>query len=106
MKAIVVTGAGGNFARAAMHEIIGLADHHDHARTAGVHAHDGRPGEGHARLPAARCWAPSTASAPVRAPMMALACDMRYGTEATKTAFLFTRVGWPVPTWDFALLPP
>ncbi|MFP5445734.1 MAG: enoyl-CoA hydratase family protein, partial [Betaproteobacteria bacterium] len=25
--------------------------------------------------------------------MMALACDMRYGTEATKTAFLFTRVG-------------
>jgi enoyl-CoA hydratase/carnithine racemase len=25
--------------------------------------------------------------------MMALACDLRYGTEATKTAFLFTRVG-------------
>lgn len=25
--------------------------------------------------------------------MMALACDMRYGTQATKTAFLFTRVG-------------
>jgi enoyl-CoA hydratase/carnithine racemase len=25
--------------------------------------------------------------------MMALACDMRYGTAATKTAFLFTRVG-------------
>jgi enoyl-CoA hydratase/carnithine racemase len=25
--------------------------------------------------------------------MMALACDMRYGTEKTKTAFLFTRVG-------------
>jgi enoyl-CoA hydratase/carnithine racemase len=25
--------------------------------------------------------------------MMALACDMRYGTAATRTAFLFTRVG-------------
>ena len=25
--------------------------------------------------------------------MMALACDLRYGTAATKTAFLFTRVG-------------
>ena len=25
--------------------------------------------------------------------MMALACDMRYGTAAAKTAFLFTRVG-------------
>ena len=25
--------------------------------------------------------------------MMALACDLRYGTESTKTAFLFTRVG-------------
>ena len=25
--------------------------------------------------------------------MMALACDLRYGTPATKTAFLFTRVG-------------
>ncbi|MDO5626326.1 MAG: enoyl-CoA hydratase family protein [Pseudomonadota bacterium] len=25
--------------------------------------------------------------------MMALACDLRYGTERTKTAFLFTRVG-------------
>ena len=25
--------------------------------------------------------------------MMALACDMRYGTDKTKTAFLFTRVG-------------
>lgn len=25
--------------------------------------------------------------------MMALACDLRYGTELTKTAFLFTRVG-------------
>jgi enoyl-CoA hydratase/carnithine racemase len=25
--------------------------------------------------------------------MMALACDLRYGTEKTKTAFLFTRVG-------------
>jgi enoyl-CoA hydratase/carnithine racemase len=31
--------------------------------------------------------------------MMALACDLRYGTPATKTAFLFTRVGWPAPTW-------
>jgi enoyl-CoA hydratase/carnithine racemase len=25
--------------------------------------------------------------------MMALACDLRYGTPATRTAFLFTRVG-------------
>ena len=31
--------------------------------------------------------------------MMALACDLRYASTATQTAFLFTRVGLAGPTW-------
>ena len=31
--------------------------------------------------------------------MMALACDMRYGTEATKTAFSSLAWVWQAPTW-------
>jgi enoyl-CoA hydratase/carnithine racemase len=92
VKVVVVTGAGGNFCSGGdVHEIIGpLKD--DHARAAGVHAHDGRPGQGHARLPQPIIGAIDGVCAGAGA-MMALACDMRLGTAAAKTAFLFTRVG-------------
>ena len=54
VKVVVVTGAGGNFCSGGdVHEIIGPLTTHAHARTAGVHAHDRRPGQGDAPLPAA-----------------------------------------------------
>jgi enoyl-CoA hydratase/carnithine racemase len=54
IKAVVVTGAGGNFCSGGdVHEIIGPLTRMDMARPARLHAHDRRPGEGHARLPAA-----------------------------------------------------
>jgi enoyl-CoA hydratase/carnithine racemase len=70
------------------------ADEDDDARAAGVHPHDRRPGQGHARnCPQPIVGAIDGICAGAGA-MMALACDLRYGTPATtKTAFLFTRVG-------------
>jgi hypothetical protein len=54
VKAVVVTGAGGNFCSGGdVHEIIGPLTKMTHARAAGVHPHDRRPGQGHAQLPAA-----------------------------------------------------
>ncbi len=54
VKVVVLAGAGDNFCSGGdVHEIIGPLVTAEGARAADVHAHDRRPGEGDARLPAA-----------------------------------------------------
>ena len=54
VKAVVITGAGGNFCSGGdVHEIIGPLTKMDDAGPARLHPHDRRPGQGDARLPAA-----------------------------------------------------
>ena len=54
VKAVVITGAGGNFCSGGdVHEIIGPLVEMDTHGAARLHAHDRRPGQGDARLPAA-----------------------------------------------------
>jgi enoyl-CoA hydratase/carnithine racemase len=93
VKVIVVTGAGGNFCSGGdVHEIIGpltkmtMPELLEFTRMTGdlVKAMRGCP------QPIVGAIDGVCAGAGA---MMALACDMRYGTPATKTAFLFTRVG-------------
>ena len=53
MKAIVITGAGENFCSGGdVHEIIGPLTKLDMPAAADLHAHHGRSGQSHARLPA------------------------------------------------------
>ncbi|MCJ0764727.1 enoyl-CoA hydratase family protein [Variovorax terrae] len=93
VKAVVVTGAGGNFCSGGdVHEIIGpltkmsMPELLEFTRMTGdlVKAMRGCP------QPVIGAIDGICAGAGA---MMALACDLRYGTAATKTAFLFTRVG-------------
>ena len=52
VKVVVLTGAGGNFCSGGdVHEIIGPLTEMTMPRVAGLHAHDGRSGQGYSGLP-------------------------------------------------------
>ena len=92
-KAIVLRGAGGNFCSGGdVHEIIGplttmrMPELLEFTRMTGDLVKAMR----HCPQPIVGAIDGICAGAGA---MMALACDLRYGTPATKTAFLFTRVG-------------
>jgi enoyl-CoA hydratase/carnithine racemase len=93
VKAVVVTGQGGNFCSGGdVHDIIGpltkmtMPELLEFTRMTGdlVKAMRGCPQPVIGAIDGVCAGAGA---------MMALACDLRYGTAATKTAFLFTRVG-------------
>lgn len=93
VKVIVVTGAGGNFCSGGdVHEIIGpltkmsMPELLEFTRMTGdlVKAMRGCPQPVIGAIDGVCAGAGA---------MMALSCDIRLGTAATKTAFLFTRVG-------------
>lgn len=93
VKVVVVTGAGGNFCSGGdVHEIIGpltrmtMPELLEFTRMTGDLVKTMR------NCPQPIIGAIDGVCAGAGA-MMALACDLRYGTAATKTAFLFTRVG-------------
>ena len=93
VKVVVVTGAGGNFCSGGdVHEIIGpltqmtMPEMLEFTRMTGDLVKTMR------NCPQPIIGAIDGICAGAGA-MMALACDLRYGTPATKTAFLFTRVG-------------
>jgi enoyl-CoA hydratase/carnithine racemase len=93
VKAIVVTGAGGNFCSGGdVHEIIGpltkmtMPELLEFTRMTGDLVKAIR----HCPQPIVGAIDGVCAGAGA---MIALACDLRYGSPATKTAFLFTRVG-------------
>ena len=93
VKVVVVTGAGGNFCSGGdVHEIIGpltkmtMPEMLEFTRMTGDLIKTMR------NCPQPIIGAIDGICAGAGA-MMALACDLRYGTPATKTAFLFTRVG-------------
>ncbi|MBT2301510.1 enoyl-CoA hydratase family protein [Variovorax paradoxus] len=93
VKAIVVTGAGGNFCSGGdVHEIIGpltqmrMPELLEFTRMTGDLVKAIR----HCPQPIVGAIDGVCAGAGA---MIALACDLRYGTPAARTAFLFTRVG-------------
>jgi enoyl-CoA hydratase/carnithine racemase len=93
VKAVVVTGAGGNFCSGGdVHEIIGpltkmsMPEMLEFTRMTGDLVKTMR------NCPQPVIGAIDGICAGAGA-MMALACDIRYGTPATRTAYLFTRVG-------------
>jgi enoyl-CoA hydratase/carnithine racemase len=93
VKAVVVTGAGGNFCSGGdVHEIIGpltkmsMPELLEFTRMTGDLVKTMR------NCPQPILGAIDGICAGAGA-MMALACDMRFGTANSKTAFLFTRVG-------------
>ena len=93
VKAVVITGAGGNFCSGGdVHEIIGpltsmrMPELLEFTRMTGDLVKAMRD------CPQPIIGAIDGICAGAGA-MMALACDLRYGTAQTKTAFLFTRVG-------------
>ncbi len=93
VKVVVVTGAGGNFCSGGdVHEIIGpltkmtMPELLEFTRMTGDLVKTMR------NCPQPVIGAIDGICAGAGA-MMALACDIRYGTAATRTAFLFTRVG-------------
>ena len=93
VKAIVVTGAGGNFCSGGdVHEIIGpltgmrMPELLEFTRMTGDLVKAMRA------CPQPIVGAIDGVCAGAGA-MIALACDLRYGSPATRTAFLFTRVG-------------
>jgi enoyl-CoA hydratase/carnithine racemase len=93
VKVVVVTGAGGNFCSGGdVHEIIGpltkmtMPELLEFTRMTGDLVKTMR------NCPQPIIGAIDGICAGAGA-MMALACDLRYGTPATRTAFLFTRVG-------------
>ena len=93
IKAVVIAGAGGNFCSGGdVHEIIGpltrmsMPELLEFTRLTGDLVKTMR------NCPQPVIGAIDGICAGAGA-MMALACDMRFGTAATKTAFLFTRVG-------------
>ncbi|VTU14692.1 enoyl-CoA hydratase family protein [Variovorax sp. RA8] len=93
VKAIVVTGAGGNFCSGGdVHEIIGpltrmrMPELLEFTRMTGDLVKAMR----HCPQPIVGAIDGVCAGAGA---MIALACDLRYGTPSTNTAFLFTRVG-------------
>ena len=93
VKVVVLTGAGGNFCSGGdVHEIIGpltkmsMPEMLEFTRMTGDLIKTMR------NCPQPIIGAIDGICAGAGA-MMALACDLRYGSPATKTAFLFTRVG-------------
>ena len=93
IKAVVLTGAGGNFCSGGdVHEIIGPLTKMTMPELLAFTRMTGALVSAMRACPQPVLGAIDGICAGAGA-MMALACDMRYGTEATKTAFLFTRVG-------------
>ena len=93
VKAIVVTGAGGNFCSGGdVHEIIGPLTTMTMPELLEFTRMTGDLVKAMRACPQPVLGAIDGICAGAGA-MMALACDMRYGTETTKTAYLFTRVG-------------
>ena len=93
-KAVVITGAGGNFCSGGdVHEIIGPLTQMDMPELLAFHPDDRRSGQSDARLSAAGRSRRSTAVCAGAGAIIAMAVDLRLGTPRAKTAFLFTRVG-------------
>jgi enoyl-CoA hydratase/carnithine racemase len=93
VKAIVVTGAGGNFCSGGdVHEIIGPLTRMSMPELLEFTRMTGELVKKMRQCPQPVIGAIDGVCAGAGA-MMALACDIRHGTAATKTAFLFTRVG-------------
>src|SRR5579872_5099805 len=93
VKVIVVTGAGGNFCSGGdVHEIIGPLTRMSMPELLEFTRMTGDLVKAMRNCPQPVIGAIDGICAGAGA-MMALACDLRYGTAATKTAFLFTRVG-------------
>ncbi len=93
VKAVVVTGAGGNFCSGGdVHEIIGPLTKMSMPELLEFTRMTGNLVKTMRNCPQPVIGAIDGICAGAGA-MMALACDMRFGTAATKTAFLFTRVG-------------
>ena len=93
VKAIVVTGAGGNFCSGGdVHEIIGPLTTMKMPELLEFTRMTGDLIKAIRQCPQPIVGAIDGICAGAGA-MIALACDLRYGTPATKTAFLFTRVG-------------
>lgn len=93
VKAVVVTGEGGNFCSGGdVHDIIGPLTKMSMPELLEFTRMTGDLVKAMRACPQPVIGAIDGVCAGAGA-MMALACDMRYGTQATKTAFLFTRVG-------------
>ncbi|MBX3654802.1 MAG: enoyl-CoA hydratase family protein [Ramlibacter sp.] len=93
VKTVVVTGAGGNFCSGGdVHEIIGPLTTMTMPELLEFTRMTGDLVKAMRNCPQPVIGAIDGICAGAGA-MMALACDLRYGTPATKTAFLFTRVG-------------
>lgn len=93
VKVVVVTGAGGNFCSGGdVHEIIGPLTKMTMPEMLEFTRMTGDLVKAMRNCPQPIIGAIDGVCAGAGA-MMALACDMRYGSAATKTAFLFTRVG-------------
>ena len=93
VKALVVTGAGGNFCSGGdVHEIIGPLTKMSMPEMLEFTRMTGDLVKAMRNCPQPVLGAIDGICAGAGA-MMALACDMRWGTINTKTAFLFTRVG-------------
>ncbi len=93
VKAIVVAGAGGNFCSGGdVHEIIGPLTGMSMPELLAFTRMTGDLVKTMRNCPQPIIGAIDGICAGAGA-MMALACDLRYGTAKTKTAFLFTRVG-------------
>ena len=93
VKAIVVTGAGGNFCSGGdVHEIIGPLTRMHMPELLEFTRMTGDLVKAIRHCPQPIVGAIDGVCAGAGA-MIALACDIRYGSPATRTAFLFTRVG-------------
>ncbi len=93
VKAVVVTGAGGNFCSGGdVHDIIGPLTRMTMPELLEFTRMTGELVKAMRNCPQPVIGAIDGICAGAGA-MMALACDIRYGTPAAKTAFLFTRVG-------------
>ena len=93
VKAVVLTGAGGNFCSGGdVHEIIGPLTRMSMPELLEFTRMTGNLVKTMRNCPQPVIGAIDGICAGAGA-MMALACDMRFGTAAAKTAFLFTRVG-------------
>jgi enoyl-CoA hydratase/carnithine racemase len=93
VKVVVVTGAGNNFCSGGdVHEIIGPLTKMTMPELLEFTRMTGDLVKAMRNCPQPILGAIDGICAGAGA-MMALACDLRYGTAATKTAFLFTRVG-------------
>ena len=93
VKSIVVTGAGGNFCSGGdVHEIIGPLTKMQMPELLEFTRMTGDLVKAIRHCPQPIVGAIDGVCAGAGA-MIALACDIRYGTPSTKTAFLFTRVG-------------